>query len=102
MQYLQVDLGYIMTVKGIAIQGQDQSSNYVTRFKLHYSEDLETWVRHMDPESNTQSEFEGNLDNSHVRKVYFKEDFFARDIRLHPSSWQQNIGVRWEIIGCPG
>lgn len=43
-QWIQVDLGKIMTVKGVATQGRPSSYlQYVTKYKLQYSNDGQTF-----------------------------------------------------------
>ena len=43
-QWIQVDLGKIMTVKGVATQGRPTSPlQYVTKYKLQYSNDGKTF-----------------------------------------------------------
>ena len=46
---LQVDLGYEISVTGVAIQGQDQSPNFVLEFYVSSSSDLNTWTDHSEP-----------------------------------------------------
>jgi hypothetical protein len=50
---VKVDLGYNTAVKGVAIQGQDGSDNFVTAFYVSYSEDLSTWTDYREPSDPT-------------------------------------------------
>ncbi|ELU15035.1 hypothetical protein CAPTEDRAFT_113454, partial [Capitella teleta] len=52
-QWIQVDLGYNTAVKGVAMQGQDGSDNFVTAFYVSYSEDLSTWTDYREPSDPT-------------------------------------------------
>ncbi|ELU01346.1 hypothetical protein CAPTEDRAFT_139889, partial [Capitella teleta] len=101
-QWIQVDLGYTIAVTGVAIQGQDQTRNFVTQFYVSYSEDLETWTEHRESGDEETTLFDGNLDSSHVRRRYFDRSFSARALRINPTSWNNSIAIRWEVLGCPG
>jgi C-type mannose receptor len=56
-QWLQVDLGYSVVVTGVAIQGQDATHNFVTKFYVSYSHDLEEWINHREPGDNQTVRF---------------------------------------------
>ena len=43
-EYLQVDLGKIVTVAGIATQGDPTANNWVTQYTVKYSMDGSTWA----------------------------------------------------------
>ncbi|ELT93458.1 hypothetical protein CAPTEDRAFT_220791 [Capitella teleta] len=101
-QWIQVNLGSVIAIKGVAIQGQHHTVNFVTEFYVSYSEDMDTWSNHMEPEDNATTLFHGNMDSSHIRRTYFMEGFSARGVRLHPTAWNNNIGIRWDLIGCRG
>ena len=40
----QVDLGFMVHVSGIATQGAFDSQDWVTSYRLSYSEDAKTWI----------------------------------------------------------
>ncbi|ELT93509.1 hypothetical protein CAPTEDRAFT_40533, partial [Capitella teleta] len=95
-----VDFGYNIAVSGVAIRGQDGTDNFVTEFYVSYSEDLQKWTNYREPSDQAIKLFEGNLNSSHVRKRYFMGGIIARAIRLHPTAWNDSIGIRWEVLGC--
>ena len=46
----QVDLGYEINIVGIAIQGQHDMTNFVTRFSVSYSTNMDTWYDYSESE----------------------------------------------------
>ncbi|KAK3728579.1 hypothetical protein QZH41_011661 [Actinostola sp. cb2023] len=91
-QYLQVDLGRLLKVTGVATQGADSSSEWVTSFKLEHSSDGSQW--HYYP-----STLPGNRDDSTVVR-HQVQVFSARFVRLRPQAWHGRIALRADIYGC--
>lgn len=50
--YLQVDLGQNVTVSGLATQGDPIASNWVTRYRVKYSQDITTWYDYKENKQN--------------------------------------------------
>ena len=42
-QWIQVDLGFVMIVSGIVLQGREGRVQYVTKYKVRYSDDGSSW-----------------------------------------------------------
>lgn len=101
-QYLQVDMGQVRSVSGVATQGY-MMGMYVTQYKLNYSTDGVTWqsYREKGPNSGTKI-FQGNWDNDTVIKRAFPRRIFARFIRFNPIAFPVGgyICMRVEIYEC--
>ena len=74
--WIQVDLGSEFIINAISIQGRGDCNQFVTKFRIKWSNSDEKSLRHLD-------EFEGNSNNTTVVKRYFREPIRARIIRLY-------------------
>ncbi|XP_057313832.1 tyrosine-protein phosphatase Lar-like [Hydractinia symbiolongicarpus] len=99
-KWFQVHFNTRTTVNGIAIRGDPGgSSNYVTKFKLQYSIDGNTFQDFGD-------EFAGNSDNKNVVYNWFTTSMSATHVRLYATqifrSWddQAHPCMRIELYGC--
>ncbi|XP_072051473.1 lactadherin-like [Amphiura filiformis] len=89
-----------MLVTGVKIQGRADEAQWVTQFKVQYSNDGNSWtfVQH----TNNQSDmiFDGNTDRSTISTNIFPAQVTAAYIRLVPTAWHIHISMRFEILGC--
>ena len=53
-QYLQADFGQIVTVTGVAAQGDGQRNNRVTSYLIRYGYDGKTWISYGAGQVNLQ------------------------------------------------
>ena len=67
-QYLQADFGQIITVTGVATQGDPQRNNWVTSYLIRYGYDSKTWISYGAGKVNLQ------------RRIFFS--FMFRDLKL--------------------
>ena len=67
-QYLQADFGQIVTVTGVATQGDPQRNNWVTSYLIRYGYDSKTWISYGAGKVNLQ------------RRIFFS--FMFRDLKL--------------------
>ena len=88
--WIQVDLGSEFIINAISIQGRGDANQYVSKFRIKWSNSDEKSLRNLD-------EFEGNSDNTTVVKRYFKEPIRARIIRLYVLSYHEYPSLRWEL-----
>ncbi|EDO38721.1 predicted protein, partial [Nematostella vectensis] len=101
-QYLQIDLGNLTLISGLATQGRaanlsQQTHQYVKSYSLDHSLDGMNW------ESYTENEvvktFPGNVDLESIVKNILNEKLVTRFVRIKPSSWESAIVMRAELYG---
>ncbi|XP_027051820.1 uncharacterized protein LOC113679072 [Pocillopora damicornis] len=99
-QWLQVNLGRLFNVRGVATQGRHDANQWVTSFSLSYTADDFTWV--FIKENSQVKTFLANSDRTTVVKHVFSLHIrlLARSVRFHPKGWQSHISMRVEIYGC--
>ena len=56
-QYLQADFGQIVTVTGVATQGDAQRDNWVTNYLIRYGYDGKTWISYETRQVNLKHGF---------------------------------------------
>ncbi|XP_072041290.1 lactadherin-like [Amphiura filiformis] len=106
-QWIQVALGVPTWVTGVLIQGREDWSppqwQYVTRFKVQYSEDGEFWA-FFEQYTNNQGEmiFDGNTNHTTIVTNLFPAPVLASYIKIIPVEWIQHISMRFELVGCEG
>ncbi|KAL5011335.1 hypothetical protein ScPMuIL_009886 [Solemya velum] len=100
-QYIQVDLAVRVQVTGVATRGRPDAPMWVTSYKLSHSVDGTDWFPY-GPFTTLPQTFEGNWDQLTTRKHLLVIPFSARYVRLWPQQWHGEIGLRWELYGCPG
>ena len=88
--WIQVDLGSEFIINAVSIQGRGDYNQYITRFRIKWSNTDERGLRHLD-------EFEGNKDNTTIVKRVFREPIRARFIRLIVLSYYGHPSLRWEL-----
>ncbi|XP_042187664.1 contactin-associated protein-like 2 isoform X2 [Callorhinchus milii] len=100
-QWLQVDFGSRKQVTAIATQGRYSSSDWVTQYRLLYSDKGRNWKPyHQD--GNIWA-FAGNINSDSVVRHDLQHPIIARYVRVVPLDWngEGHIGLRMEIYGCP-
>ncbi|XP_043920920.1 contactin-associated protein-like 2 [Protopterus annectens] len=100
-QWLQLDLGNRKQVTAIATQGRYSSSDWVTQYRLLYSDTGRNWKPyHQD--GNIWS-FAGNTNSDSVVRHELQHTIITRYLRIVPLDWSNegHIGLRIEIFGCP-
>ncbi|XP_061671418.1 EGF-like repeat and discoidin I-like domain-containing protein 3 isoform X2 [Syngnathoides biaculeatus] len=101
-EWIQVDLEKTKRITGIITQGAKDFGvvQFVSVFKVAYSNDEETWSIVKDMNTDSDKLFQGNTDNnSHVKNV-FEPAFYARFVRVVPWEWHERITLRMELLGC--
>ncbi|ROL43606.1 EGF-like repeat and discoidin I-like domain-containing protein 3 [Anabarilius grahami] len=101
-EWLQLDLENPKRITGIITQGAKDFGvvQFVSAFKLAYSDDGQTWSIVKDQIRRTDKIFQGNSDNNTYKKNLFEPPFFARFVRFLPWEWHERITVRMELLGC--
>ena len=102
--YLQVDLGSVKAVTGLAIQGHGigNGQDYVTKFKIDYSTDGSNWLTYKDPDGTNARVFDGiqRLEKVETRVNWFKRTMM-RYFRIVPTARLSTVTcLRIELYGC--
>ncbi|CAB3996523.1 Hypothetical predicted protein [Paramuricea clavata] len=97
--WLQVDLGQLTTVTGIATQGSCYSANeWAKSYSVSYSNEPNSWTPY--EESGNVKVFQGNTDQSSIVTHSFKSPIRARYLRVLPKSSSNYPVMRLELYGC--
>lgn len=91
-QYLQINLGVMYKITGVATQGGDGLSEWVSSYKLQYSVDGNVWQYY-------GAILSGNADSDTVVKREL-QSLTAEMIRFRPQTWNGKITMRVEVFGC--
>ena len=87
-------------MSGIKTQGFQGKPFWVEAFQISFSNDGITWITIQNDKGNTNRVFLGNYDANTVKTQYFDNMIHARYLKVHPVKWNNNIGMRLELIGC--
>lgn len=92
-QWIQVSSSDKKQWIGVVTQGRHNAHQWVTSYKVEYSDDGVNWG-----EVDDGRIFNGNTDmNTHV-KHWFRTPVTARSIRISPKSWYAWISLRFDFI----
>ncbi|XP_075037222.1 contactin-associated protein-like 5 [Mixophyes fleayi] len=99
-QWLQIDLKERFDITGAATQGRYESSDWVTRFSVLFSDTGRNWKPYH--HDNTIWVFSGNTNADGVVNHKFQHSIKARFLRFVPLEWNPSgrIGMRMEVYGC--
>ncbi|XP_068677063.1 uncharacterized protein [Montipora foliosa] len=104
-QWLRIDLGSYTTVTGLATQGRhglDPYDQYVTAYRLQYSNDGIVFHFYKEPGRTSPKVFSGNTDRDSIVHNRINPSIKARYITLRPTAWNKHISMRMELYGCAG
>ena len=93
-QWLQIDLGEVKTIWGIAIQGRYNRDQWITMFSIQTSVDGKTWINQLD-------RVKGNTDRNTVIEYDFEFPLQARYVRMIPIEWHIWISSRFDVLAGP-
>ncbi|XP_078365180.1 EGF-like repeat and discoidin I-like domain-containing protein 3 [Oculina patagonica] len=101
-QWLQVDLQQTTRVTRIATQGRNGYSpaQWVTKYKLQYGENGQTFKFYRRIGDNSDTIFLGNTDRDTVVYHDLNSIIEARYIRVRPTEWNNHISMRMELYTC--
>ncbi|CAH3166795.1 unnamed protein product [Porites lobata] len=100
-QWLQVDLEKYTTVTGLATQGRSDEDQWVTKYRMQYSDDGVSFYLYTEPGVGPQKLFDGNYDRNTIVHQKLSWPIRARCIRILPEAWTGHISLRMELYGCP-
>ncbi|KAM4592465.1 lactadherin-like isoform 1-T1 [Odontesthes bonariensis] len=101
-EWIQVDLQKTKRLTGIITQGAKDFGvlQFVSEFKVAYSNDGESWRIVKDESTGNDKLFQGNIDNNTHKKNLFEPPFYARYVKVIPWEWHERITLRMELLGC--
>ncbi|XP_072042526.1 lactadherin-like [Amphiura filiformis] len=100
-QWIQAALGKPTWVTGVLTQGRhDCCPQWLTKFKVQYSDDGFYWTFVQQTNNQVEMIFDGNTDQNTVATNLFPTPVIASYIRIVPTAWNTNIGMRFELLGC--
>ncbi|XP_072902625.1 neuropilin-2-like isoform X1 [Hemitrygon akajei] len=101
-EWIQVDLGLLKILTGIATQGAisvDTSKTYfVSSYKLEVSSNGEDWMTYR--QGKNHKLFAANTDGNEVVLNTLTPPVVARFVRIRPQLWTNGISMRFEVYGC--
>jgi hypothetical protein len=94
-QWIKVDCGQVERITSIATQGRYGYDQWVTSYKVSYSNDNTNWT--FIQEGASDKIFTGNSDRHTVVTHELDAPIDARYIRFHPWSWYGHVSMRIEV-----
>ncbi|MBF0475524.1 MAG: discoidin domain-containing protein [Deltaproteobacteria bacterium] len=99
-QWLQVDLGKVREIVGVATKGRHANYlQWVTSYALSYSSDGKQWTFYKTKSDKDRTLFQGNQDTNTLVFHRFPKPIKARFVRIHPVTWHEHITMRLELYG---
>ncbi|XP_052265202.1 uncharacterized protein LOC127867791 isoform X1 [Dreissena polymorpha] len=103
-QYVQVEFNATMRVRGVVTQGRavldgDPANEYVTQYRLLYSDDGKAWRPYSSLKVSDQF-LSGNHDRDTPNVNMLDCPFDARFVRINPLAWHEHIALRFDLLGC--
>ncbi|KAM9347809.1 contactin-associated protein-like 5 [Symphorus nematophorus] len=98
--WLQVDLRDRMEVTAVATQGRFDSSDWVSRYLLLYSDTGQVWKQYRQEDGG--GTFVGNVNSEAVIQNKLSHSVRTRFLRFIPLDWNPRgwLGLRVEVYGC--
>ncbi|XP_059136744.1 contactin-associated protein-like 5 isoform X3 [Peromyscus eremicus] len=99
-QWLQMDLGSRVEIMAVATQGRYGSSDWVTSYRLMFSDTGHNWQQYKQEDSIWT--FAGNMNADSVVHHKLLHSVRTRFVRFVPLEWNPSgkIGMRVEVYGC--
>ncbi|XP_073920289.1 coagulation factor VIII isoform X2 [Castor canadensis] len=99
-EWLQVDFRKTMKVTGIITQGVKSllTSMFVKEFLISSSQDGHHWT--LLSQNGKVKIFQGNQDSFTPMVNSLDPPLLTRYLRIHPQSWENQIALRLEVLGC--
>ncbi|XP_041453729.1 lactadherin-like [Lytechinus variegatus] len=95
--WVMIDVGQTSLITGIIVQGRHLEHQWVTSLKVSYSLDDFRWTFALEPQC--EQVFPANYDNDTPVTIVFNQPLTARYVRIHPLSWSNVCGMRYEVLG---
>ncbi|KAL4617320.1 macrophage mannose receptor 1-like [Arapaima gigas] len=94
--WIQVNLGEVKKVTGVAIQGCPDADHWVKTFKVQSSTDGIHWENY-DADGGT---YLGSVDRNSKEKQLFGTPLAVQYIRVLPLEYNEQAGLRMDVLGC--
>jgi len=88
-----------MRIYKVATQGRQDLNQWVTRYRIYYSQDGRRWVAYK--KNSRVVSFRGNRDRNTVQQHVFRPTIIARYVRINPTGWYRHISLRAEFYVVP-
>ncbi|XP_048584003.1 receptor-type tyrosine-protein phosphatase T isoform X2 [Nematostella vectensis] len=98
-QYLQVDLGRVTKITGIATQGSPTEDKWVTQYSLKYTLGGSLWLSYK-TEQNQEKILPANTNKDDPVVNWLSLPFVAWSVRIFPLAWNTAVCMRIELFGC--
>ncbi|XP_051877650.1 coagulation factor VIII [Pristis pectinata] len=101
-EWFQINFLQRKKITGIITQGASylKQPMFVKEYIISYSDNCNSWTVIKDRQSLKKKIFKGNVDNNSQVQNTFDPPVFAQFLRIIPQTWQKNIALRIEILGC--
>uniref|UniRef100_A0A4W3IEF9 Neuropilin 2a n=1 Tax=Callorhinchus milii TaxID=7868 RepID=A0A4W3IEF9_CALMI len=101
-EWIQVDLGFLKTLTGIATQGAVSVDTakiyYIKTYRLEVSTNGEDWMTYR--QGKNHKIFSANSDGNEVVLNTLTPPVLGRFVRIKPQEWYNGISLRFEVYGC--
>ncbi|CAH0701554.1 unnamed protein product [Spodoptera exigua] len=98
-QYIQVEFPRREPVYGVKMQGSPLFDQYVTSYKVLYSDDGVSFSTVNGPDGKPKV-FRGPVEHNAVSQQMLEPPVEAKVYRIQPLTWHEEISIRFELIGC--
>ncbi|XP_055937840.1 hemocytin-like [Argiope bruennichi] len=98
-QFIEVDLGFIQPIYGVVTKGRHGHPEWVKSYLVLYSRDGNAYA-YVTEDGNNPQIFTGNYDSQTPIEHVFNTPFEARFVRIQPLSFQKEIALRFDVLGC--
>ncbi|KAJ8300587.1 hypothetical protein KUTeg_022106, partial [Tegillarca granosa] len=92
-----VELPFISRIVGVATQRRYSIQQWVTSYRVYYSEDCIKWELIGGGDGKV---FAGNVEGDDIKKNFFNQPVKAKCIRVNPLTWYNHVSMRMDAIGC--
>ncbi|XP_067903750.1 coagulation factor V [Heterodontus francisci] len=101
-EWFQINFLHRKKITGIITQGASYlgRSMFVKEYIISYSDNRSNWIEIKDRQNLKKKVFKGNVDSKSQVQNTFDPPIFAQYLRIIPQTWQQNIALRVEVLGC--
>ncbi|XP_022083730.1 lactadherin-like isoform X2 [Acanthaster planci] len=98
--WIEVDLAVSTLVSGVITQGGPGGMRYVKRYLVSYQRQHSSDRVHVTDGNGEAKVFTGNSDGNTPVTNTFKASVLATTVRIEPTEWHHNVGLRFELLGC--